>query len=87
MYLSCVHTKSFINNLNKAGVQIKLLFLILQQQEEKRNKLNLYILHLGTLKKRDEEETGCYNDFSGIKRVSLLLSLSLLHHIFFIPLY
>ena len=57
---------------------VVVVVIVLQQQEEKRNKLNLYILYLGTLKKRDEEETGCYNDFPGIKRVSLLLLLLLL---------
>ena len=71
--------------------KVVVVVVVLQQQEEKRNKLNLYILYLGKFGKRNEEETGCYNDFPGMKRVSrlflLLLLLLWLHNISFIPRY
>ena len=51
--------------------------------------LNLFIFYFGeeidlTSRERDEEETGCYNDFPGIKTVSLvLLLLSLLCYYYY----
>ena len=71
-------------------VILALIYGLLQLQEE--NKLNLFILFLGRtefLKKRDKEETECYDDFQGIKTVSVfLLLLSLLcYYYYYIILY
>ena len=79
-------------------VILALIYGLLQLQEE--NKLNLFILFLGRtefLKKRDKEETECYDDFQGIKTsifiiiviavLLLLLYYIVLYYIFFIPLY
>lgn len=72
-------------------VILALIYGLLQLQEE--NNLNLFILFLGRtefLKKRDKEETECYDDFQGIKTVSvflLLLSLLCYYYYYYIILY